>query len=112
MTRIKESGPPGGRETPTARDERIAKVAGTGLFEQLLRRDSDAIDDLARPVEDLEHLIAERAAELAGTAAARGEFDPAESGIALRTDDVALFHGATMPGSDDRSKTERSHHGS
>jgi hypothetical protein len=41
-------------------------------------------------------MLAERTAKFTFRAGPRREFDPAEAGMALRTDDVASFHGATL----------------
>jgi len=61
------------------------------LFEQLFRRDRDAIDDLARPIEDLQHFVTQRTAKFTLASAARGQFDPAVTGIASRANHVTFL---------------------
>jgi len=78
-----------------------------GLFEQLFRCNRDAIGDLRGAVEDLQHLLAERAAKLARRAAPRRKLDAPETGVALRADDIASSHARIMHRCDDRSTTAR-----
>ena len=50
-------------------------------------------------------MLAERTFELARGPAPRGKLDPAEAGMAFRTDDVAFFHRLIMPVLRNRSTT-------
>jgi len=77
------------------------------LFEQLFRRDRNAVGDLGRSVEHLQHPVAQRAAKLARLPASGREFDAPEAGVALRADDIASSHAPTMHRCDDRSTTAR-----
>jgi hypothetical protein len=77
----------------------------TGLFKNLFRRDREAVGNIGRAVEDFEQVMAERAFELARGPAPRRKLDPAEAGMAFRTDDVAFFHRPIMPVLHNRSTT-------
>ncbi|HLZ06177.1 MAG TPA: hypothetical protein VKR55_29010 [Bradyrhizobium sp.] len=48
---------------------------------------------------------AQRAAEFARGSAAGRKFDPAQTGAAIRADDVAFFHAVMIPPDDNRSTT-------
>ena len=75
------------------------------LFEQFFGGDGEAIGDLGRAVEHFQDVTAERATKFANGSRSRGQFDPAESGVALGADDVAFLHARIMPAVHKRSKT-------
>jgi hypothetical protein len=76
-----------------------------GLLEQFFGCDGEAISDLGRAIEDFQNVIAERTVKFAGGSLPRGQFDPAETGVAFGADDIAFLHARTMPAVDKRSKT-------
>jgi hypothetical protein len=65
-------------------------------LEGLFRLHREADGDFGRPVENLQHVIAEQTAKLAGGRLATGEFNAPIAGTAIRTDDVGFFHVANM----------------
>jgi hypothetical protein len=75
------------------------------LFEQFFRRDGQPIGDLGRAIEDFQNVIAERTVKLARGSVPRGQFDPAEAGVAFGADDVAFSHARSMHAARNRSKT-------
>jgi hypothetical protein len=85
----------------TARKWRKRRV----LFEQFFRRDGQPIGDLGRAIEDFQNVIAERTVKLARGSVPRGQFDPAEAGVAFGADDVAFSHARIMHAARNRSKT-------
>ena len=68
----------------------------SGLLEGLFRLHRQADGDFACAIKDLEHLIAQQAAELAFAAVAARQFDPSIAGAAIRADDIRFLHGADM----------------
>jgi hypothetical protein len=66
------------------------------LLERLFRLHRQADSHLARAIKNLEHLIAQQAAELAFAAVAARQFDPPIAGAAIRADDIGFLHGANM----------------
>src|SRR5215469_8278309 len=85
--------------------EVIRQDHSSRLFEDLFRRDGEAVGDIGRAVGDFEQVMAERAFELARGAAPRRKLDTAEAGMTFRTDDIAFFHRLSMPVLHNRSTT-------
>jgi hypothetical protein len=86
----------------------LRRRAGRGngvLFEQFFWRDGQPIGDLGRAIEDFQNVIAERTVKLARGSVPRGQFDPAEAGVAFGADDVAFSHARIMHAARNRSKT-------
>ena len=84
---------------------RRAEPMNADLLEQFFRRDGEAIGDLGRAIEDFQHVIAEGTMKFTGGSRPRGQFDPAETRVAFRADDIAFLHACIMPAVHKPSKT-------
>ena len=81
------------------------KLIRKELFEDLFRRDREAVGDVGRAIGDFEQVMTERTFELARCPAPRRKLDPAEAGMTFRTNDVAFFHRLSMSVFRNRSTT-------
>jgi hypothetical protein len=71
-------------------------ISVVDVLEGLFRLHREADGDFGRPVENLEDVIAQQTAELAGGSLAAGELNAPIAGTAIRTDNVGLFHVANV----------------